>query len=78
MISGGYPAIITEPDKQEKINHLKEIRYSFVKRDILESGVMNETTFYNLFRVLAGQIGSLVNVNELSSALRIKNETVDN
>jgi len=78
MIYGGYPAIITEPDKQEKINRLKEIRDSFVKRDILESGVANETAFYNLFRILAGQSGSLVNVNELSSTLRIKNETVGN
>ncbi|HUX59267.1 MAG TPA: ATP-binding protein [Bacteroidales bacterium] len=78
MIYGGYPAIITEPNKQEKIDRLKEIRDSFVKRDILESGVNNETAFYNLFRVLAGQTGGLVNVNELSSTLRIKNETVDN
>ena len=78
MIYGGYPAIVTEPDKQEKINRLKEIRDSFVKSDILESGVINETAFYNLFRVLAGQTGGMVNVNELSSTLRIKNETVDN
>jgi predicted AAA+ superfamily ATPase len=78
MTYGGYPSIITEPDKLEKINRLKEIRDSFVKRDILESGVKNESAFYNLFRVLAGQTGSLVNVNELSSTLRIKNETIDN
>ena len=78
MIYGGYPAIVTEPDKQEKINRLKDIRDSFVKRDILESGVINETAFYNLFRILAGQTGGIVNVNELSSTLRIKNETADN
>ncbi len=78
MIYGGYPAIVTEPDKQEKINKLKDIRDSFVKRDILESGVVNETAFFNLFRVLAGQTGGIVNVNELSSTLRIKNETVNN
>ncbi len=78
MIYGGYPAIVTEPDKQEKMNRLKDIRDSFVKRDILESGVINETAFYNLFRILAGQTGGMVNVNELSSALRIKNETADN
>jgi predicted AAA+ superfamily ATPase len=78
MIYGAYPSIITEPDKHEKINRLKEIRDSFVKRDILESGVVNESAFYNLFRILAGQTGNLVNVNELSSTLRIKNETVDN
>jgi predicted AAA+ superfamily ATPase len=76
MIYGGYPAIITEPDIEEKINRLKEIRDSFVKRDILESGVQNETAFYNLFRILASQTGNLMNVNELASTLRIKNETV--
>lgn len=78
MIYGGYPAIITEPDKREKINRLREIRDSFVKRDILEAGIANEIAFYNLFRILAVQSGNLVNVNELSSILRIKNETVNN
>ena len=78
MIYGGYPAIITEPDKQEKISRLQEIRDSFVKRDILESGVKNESAFYNLFWILAGQTGNLINVQELSSTLRIKNETVAN
>jgi len=77
MVYGGYPAIITEPDKQEKINRLKEIRDSFIKRDILESGVLNETTFYNLFRLLASQSGNLVNVHELSRSLRIRSETVN-
>jgi len=78
ILYGGYPAIITEPDPEEKINMLMEIRDSFIKRDILESGVQNETAFYNLFRILASQTGNLVNVNELSSVLRIKNETVSN
>lgn len=78
MIYGGYPAVVTEPDKQEKINKLKDIRDSFVKRDILESGVLNETVFYNLFRILAGQSGKIVNVNELSTTLRAKNDTIDN
>lgn len=76
LIYGGYPAIITEPDKLEKINKLKELRDSFVKRDLLESGVVNEIAFYRLFRILAEQTAGLVNVNELSSTLRIKNETV--
>jgi uncharacterized protein len=78
MIYGGYPAVVTEPDKNEKIVLLKEIRDSFIKRDILESGVSNETAFYQLFRILAEQSGKLVNLNELSSTLRIKNETVGN
>jgi len=78
MIYGGYPAVVTEYDNKEKIAYLKEIRNSFVKRDILESGVQNENTFYNLFRIIAGQTGNLVNVNELSGILKIKNETVTN
>jgi len=78
MIYGGYPAIITESGREEKIDRLREIRDSFVKRDILESGIKNESAFYKLFRILAAQTGSLVNVNELSSTLRIKNETVIN
>ena len=77
MLYGGYPAVIKETDKEEKITILREIRDSFVKRDILESGVNNETAFYQLFRIIAEQGGSLVNVNELSATLRIKNETVN-
>ncbi|GGB01353.1 ATP-binding protein [Puia dinghuensis] len=78
MLYGGYPAIITEPDKKEKIEKLREIRDSFVKRDILESGVQNETAFFHLFRLLAEQSGSLINVHELSVTLRIKTDTVNN
>ena len=78
MTYGGYPAVITETDLVTKKEIVKEIRDSFVKRDILESGVTNEVGFYNLMRILAGQCGSLVNVNELSSTLRMRHETVNN
>jgi predicted AAA+ superfamily ATPase len=78
MTFGGYPAIITEVDIEEKMNRLNEIRDSFVKRDILEAGVQNDAAFYGLFRILAAQSGNLVNVNELASTLRVKNETIVN
>jgi len=78
MLFGGYPAVITEPDRDEKILRLAEIRDSYLKRDIFEAGVQNETAFYNLFRLLAAQTGNLVNINELSVTLRMTNETVAN
>ena len=78
MIFGGYPAVILENNVQEKIARLQEIRDSFVRRDIQESAVTNEIAFYQLFRILAGQTGNLVNMNELSATLRIKHETVSN
>ncbi|MDR1729372.1 MAG: ATP-binding protein [Prevotellaceae bacterium] len=76
MLFGGYPAVITETVREEKIARLAEIRDSFLKRDILEAGVQNEAAFYSLFRLLASQSGNLLNTNELSATLRIKNETV--
>jgi predicted AAA+ superfamily ATPase len=78
LIYGGYPAVVTESNHKEKIACLKEIRDSFVKRDILESGVQNENVFYNLFRIIAGQTGNLMNTNELSRILNAKNETISN
>ena len=78
MIYGGYPAVITETDLTEKVARLRELRDSFIKRDILEAGVQNETVFYQLFRIIAAQAGSLINVNELSSTLKVRSETIIN
>ena len=77
VVYGGYPAVILETDTEEKKQRLNELKDSFTKRDILESGVKNETAFYNLLRILAGQSGNLLNINELSTTLRIKAETVE-
>ncbi|WP_114752641.1 ATP-binding protein [Pleomorphovibrio marinus] len=76
MLFGGYPAVITETSIPEKKEMLKEIRDSFIKRDIIESGVQNEAVFYRLFQVLASQTGQLVNVNELANTLKSRNETI--
>ncbi|TVP42989.1 MAG: ATP-binding protein [Mongoliibacter sp.] len=78
MLFGGYPAVITETSIPEKKEMLKEIRDSFIKRDIVESGVQNEAVFYRLFQILASQTGQLVNVNELSNTLKSRNETIQN
>jgi len=78
VIYGGYPAVILEKNIENKKDILTDIRDSFVKKDILESGVKNEIEFYKLFRILAAQIGNLLNANELSRTLQIKRETVEN
>lgn len=78
MLYGGYPAVVTESMVNEKKEVLKEIRDSFIKRDIIESGVQNEVVFYQLFQILASQTGQLVNVNELSNTLKVRNETIQN
>ena len=78
MLYGGYPAVVIEPDNKEKIVRLAELRDAYVKRDILEAGVQNETAFYNLFRILATQSGNLLNTNDLALSIRIKHNTVTN
>jgi uncharacterized protein len=78
LVYGGYPAVVTERDEKEKKELLKDIRDSFVKRDILEAGIKNELLFYQLFRILAEQSGQLVNINELSNTLKTRSETIQN
>ena len=75
---GGYPAVVLENDMDLKIEYLKEIRDSYIKRDVLESGVNDQTKFYRMLRLLASQSGNLLNVNEISNTLKISNATVEN
>ena len=78
LIFGGYPAVARESNDAEKRLVLKDIRDSFIKRDILESGVKNERVFFSLFKILAEQTGQLININELSNTLRVRSETIQN
>ena len=75
---GGYPAVVLENDIAQKIELLKDIRDSFIKRDILESGITDETKFYRMLMLLASQSGNLLNVNEISNTLHINNATIEN
>ncbi len=74
---GGYPAVVLEEDYQEKKWLLEELKNSYLRRDIIESGVDKETQFLMLVQLLADQTGNLVNRNELANTLRLDNKTVD-
>ena len=78
MNYGGYPAVVLENNINDKIELLREIRDSHIKRDLLESGVSGETKFYRMLMLLASQSGNMLNVNEISNTLRITNATVEN
>lgn len=73
---GGYPDVVTETEEEEKIDILKDLRDSFVKKDIEDAGIKDEDAFYRLMRILASQVGGLTNNTELGKMLRMKNETV--
>ncbi len=75
-IFGGYPKVVLEEDYEEKKMFLKELYQSFLKKDIYEAGIDNETKFYMLLKILASQVGQLVNNQNLSNILGISNDTV--
>lgn len=68
---GGYPAVVLETQTNLKIERLHELRDSFIKRDILEAGITDETKFYRMMMLLASQTGNLLNTNEMSNTLRL-------
>lgn len=76
MTYGGYPRVVLAP-LEEKEELLRELAYSFVKKDIYESNIRNEESFYSLLRVLAGQIGNLVNTSELANTLNVSKTAID-
>ena len=75
---GGYPAVVLENDFTEKRYLLEELKNAYIKRDILESAIEKEGKFYLLLQLLADQIGSLVNKNELANTVQIDGKTIEN
>jgi len=77
MIYGGYPRVVlAKKDKKEEV--LREIAFSYIKKDIYEAGIKQEETFYKLFRILASQTGGLFNALELSNTLGVSKTAIDN
>lgn len=77
LVFGGYPEIALENNKEEKILLLKELKNSFLKKDIDEAGINFHDKFYTLITLLAGQTGNLVNRNELANTIGVDNKTID-
>ncbi|MBI4686725.1 MAG: ATP-binding protein [Nitrospirae bacterium] len=76
---GGYPRVILEETLSEKLKTMDEIYRSYIEKDISYLlRVERIDAFGSLIRVLSGQIGSLINLNELSSTLGVSVQTVKN
>lgn len=77
MIYGGYPRVVLS-FYEEKEDILKEIAYSYVKKDIYEANIKQDEAFYKLFKILANQVGNLVNTSELADTLGVSKTAIDN
>jgi len=79
MNFGGYPKIILENELKEKRRIINEIYQGYVEKDISYMlKVEKSEAFSLLIKVLADQIGQLVNYSEISNTLGISLPTLKN
>jgi hypothetical protein len=77
MVFGGYPRVILAETGDLKQNQMQEIYRSYVDRDIHDLLHLEKTdAFNNLLKILASQIGSLVNLSELAGTIGIDVKTI--
>lgn len=77
LLFGGHPKAVNLEEQSLKIEELKDIYNSYIKRDIKDIGKIENITVYNyLIQTLGSQIGSLLNVQELSNTLNINQITL--
>src|SRR3989344_492195 len=75
---GGYPRVVLEDTIDEKRRIIAELYQSYLERDIAYLlGVQKTESFTALVRLMASQVGNLVNVSELSNTLGISTSTVN-
>jgi predicted AAA+ superfamily ATPase len=78
LIYGGYPGAVLEADYAAKAVYLTDIYNSYVKKDIKDiMRIDNITGFNNLLKALALQTGNLVNLNELSTTVKLARNTLE-
>ena len=74
---GSYPEVITTQGVEEKKIVLQSIIKTYIDQDIINQlNIENVTGFNNLIKILAGQIGQLVNSHELSNTANISINTL--
>lgn len=76
---GGYPKVVLAQTEDEKRKIIQEIYQSYLEKDIASLlNIQKTESLTNLVRVLASQVGCMLNVSELSSTLGISVDTVNN
>lgn len=78
LLFGGFPEVVMETRTDVKISLLENYINLYVNKDIRAlAEIENLTAFNNLVKVLGGQIGQLLNKDEISNTLNIANRTTN-
>ncbi|MCP4264590.1 MAG: ATP-binding protein [Candidatus Brocadiaceae bacterium] len=77
-IYGGYPAVVLLDELQMKRKYLDDIYTSYIRKDIKDVfSLDNVTAFNRMIKLLALNIGNLVNVNNFSKEIGIARQTIE-
>lgn len=76
LIYGGYPDVVLSNNSNERKEILKELSESYAKKDALESRLIHPDAYLNLLKMLSNRTGSLLNVNNLTSDIKIDAKTI--
>ena len=74
---GGYPKVVYENDKKEKVFALETIVNSYINSDLVRTGIKDTLTFYKLMKILAERIGGLAKAREFAKMLKVSSPTID-
>lgn len=75
---GGYPAVVQINGYAEKKKYLDDIHTSYVRKDINTIfSLENVTAFNKVIKLLALNIGNLVNIQEISKEVGIARQTIE-
>jgi len=78
LVYGGYPELLHYPNDIDKKLHLKELVNSYLFKDILTlDEIRNSSKIFDLLRLLAFQVGSLVSYQELANSVGMSSITVE-
>ena len=75
---GGFPRIVLEQELSEKRKIMSELYESYLLKDLVELlGIQKTEEFTGLARIMASQMGKMVNKQELSSTLGLHIHTIN-
>ena len=78
LVFGSYPEVLTQSNRNDRFEVLREIGESYLMKDIIEIGqIRHIQKAYQLLKLLAFQVGSEVSIHELSQSLKLNHETVE-
>ncbi len=74
---GSYPEVALNDDEDIKKTIIEGLAMSCVKKDIHEASLKAPEKYFQVLKLLAGQTGQLLNANQLSNAVGLSAQTIE-